>query len=111
MARFVLQPCRLTKDRFVPTSDSSVEMGWKQLVERFWQSGAPAGLRNLAFLRPGSFIGLAKTGNKVSNFILQNDDRSGDIGRILKKDPGFVKRLTDVYRVEQVDRGSRVEEK
>ena len=53
----------------------------------------------------------AKTrGSHPTTWVLLNRDRTGNIGWITKKDPGFADRVIDAYRVDEVKWDSSVTE-
>ena len=102
MARFILQPYKIRADNFVPLKDGDdQELTWDELAERLAPAGTVEGLMTLRRLEPGAFVGLARhpANGQVGNFLLLNQDRSGRITWLLKKDPTFPERLVEVFRV------------
>jgi len=113
MSRFVLQPCKIREDRVVPTKDDPIILNAKKLVAKFVPSGNRIECLKLRQARIGSYVGRAKgsrTGKEVL-FIIWNEDRSNKIRWILKRDEAFPDRLLEIYRLNEVDWGSRFEEK
>ena len=106
MARFVLQPCHLREGRLAPVKGTKpVVFNWAELVAVLAPSKEPRAKMTLRSIQPGAYVGTAKdrTDPKVlRNFVLVNQDRSSQLGWILRKDPEFERRLVDVYRVDEV---------
>ncbi len=112
MSTFILQPCKLREDRFVPTKAEPMQVGWVDLCNRLAPNKSPQALMTLRRLEHSAYVGLAldlKTKN-AQNFFLMNFDRSNRVGWLLKKDPSFSERLIEVYRVDGVTYDSKVEE-
>jgi len=111
MARFVLQPCGVREDRFVlRRKEEPVEFDWPSLRAKFVPSGSRAGQANLCRLEPMMYVGLIRTRRGIGNFILQNQGRNGMAAFMLRKDPFFLERVEEVYRVEEADYGHRCAE-
>lgn len=117
MARFLLQPCKLREDRFVPIKNvGPVEFTWKELVERLAPSRTDKALKSLYFVQPGSFVGLLKHPHprkrerEVVNFVYVGQGRTGIISGPLAHDPSFANRIIEVYRVEKADRDMKMSE-
>lgn len=103
MSRFVLQPCRVRDDYFVPTKgEAQVEVNWPELAKRLAPTKEPTALRTLLRLQVGGFVGVRKAPGhaKPTNFFLMNPDRSGKLGWILKQNPKFGEQVESVFRVE-----------
>lgn len=112
MARYVLKPCKLREECLVPSKEPAIEFDWTSLKSELAPSNNPVGIRNLRVLQVQAFVGLLahpKTG-VLTNFVLINQDRSGDLTRIMKQDPNFSARLRKVYRVETVQLDARLVE-
>lgn len=110
MARIVLQPCKLREDEFVPTKEQPSVFDWKQLSKKLAPSRDIKARHNLLLLQPQAFVGLLVTSKGASNFVLMNENRSGNIATIVARDPSFLDRLLEVYRVEEVTRDASVSE-
>jgi hypothetical protein len=108
--RFLLRPCRLLSDRFVPSAEESFELDWKGLVRRF--SHGPYAAHTLQRLRTGAYLGMTSNPGSPQpvSFCLYNTDGSGKIKHVLRKDPSFAERLLEVYQVEEAHWGSRTTE-
>jgi hypothetical protein len=103
MARFVLQPCRFREGWLVPVKDESpLVVDWRELSARFAPSKEPRALSVLRLLQTGAYLGLVKGPRGPSNFVVVNPDRSGNITKIVKRDPSFAGRLISAYRVDEV---------
>ena len=104
MAKFVLMPCRIQANYIVPASQEQppIEVDWKGLVELLAPSKTRQSYRTLRQMRTGGFVGISRLPNSTipMNWVLINQDRSGSIGMVLKKQPDFTKQLLKVYRVE-----------
>lgn len=104
MAKFVLKPARILQTRLVTSkTDEAFELDFIQLLLKLKPETEREKLL-LANLRKGGFIG--KTQNprdpKAKNiFWLFNQDRTGNIDYVLKKDPSFPFRVLEAYRVEE----------
>lgn len=112
MSRFILSPCKFREDRVVPTGEDPVSLDLRELMARFVPSGNKAELLKLRALRLGSYVGHCKggrTGREVL-FVLASMDRTNKVTWLLKGDPSFPSRVLDLYRVDVLDWGSRVEE-
>ena len=103
MSRFLLQPAKIRGDRMVPTKEPAVELDFKALQKLLAPSGSPQARRTLLQLRPGSWIGLRSGSVPPSNFLLQNQDYSGEIGWLLAQDPLFPETVRSLYRVDIVE--------
>jgi hypothetical protein len=113
VARFVLSPCKLRESRLVAQKgESPVTLNWPELCKLLAPSRDPQAFQVLQLLRAQAFVGLTKhpRGNGVTNFVLLNADRSGDLKQILKRDPTFGDRLESVYRVEEARWDASVKE-
>lgn len=113
MARFVLQPCKLREERLVPVKgEPPITVDWRGLCEQLAPSRSPEALRTLQLVQVNSYVGTTKNprGGKPANFVLTNQDRSGDLARIMSKDATFAGRLLTVFRVEDVQWDARVTE-
>jgi len=112
MSRFVLQPCKVRQDRVVPLKEPPLELDGPQLVRRLAPSGSQKELLQLRTARPGSFVGRcrgSRTGRPVL-FTVWNPDRSNRIGWLLKRDAAFPGRILEIYRLAEVDWGTRFTE-
>ena len=114
MARFVLQPCKLREERLVPVKgEPPITLTWRELCEQLAPSRSLEALRALQFVQVNSFVGTTKHprgGQLPVNFVLTNQDRSGNISRVMSKDATFAGRLLSVFRVEDVQWDARVTE-
>jgi len=112
MSRFVLQPCRIREDRVVPTKDEPVVLDAKELITKFAPNRVPKEKLAVRMARLGSFLGLCKgsRSGRTVPFIIWNPDRSNKIRWLLKQDEAFPDRLLEIYRLQEVDWGSSVEE-
>ena len=116
MARYVLQPCKVREDQLVPQKDTEpVTFDWPQLCAKFasFKGQGRVALLNLGHLRVSGFLGLIRSAKEgqVTNFILLNQDRTGSIDWLMKKDPTFESRLIEVYRVEVAERDAKLLER
>lgn len=104
MARFVLQPCKLRAGWIVPLKNTdTVTLGWDELKTRLAPSGEYKARSALRAMQPGGFVGLLKSrGDRITNFVFVNIDRSGNVGWWMKSDPTLEDRLVEVFRVEEV---------
>lgn len=101
MPRFVLYPARLRDGKLVALKDEEpLELGWKELRDRFAPSRSRQGLLVLRNLRQGSFIGTRKRGEQISNFMLEAAGKSSDISKQLSKDPYLAESIVEVFYVE-----------
>lgn len=112
MAKFLLRPCKVRGGHIVDSKDEAVEMDWDALCKKLAPSKDRQALMNLRTLQIGAFVGLSTNTRlrRVGNFVLLNQDRSGNLRWILKKDPEFERRVLEVYRVEDVRWDSKVVE-
>lgn len=109
MARFVLQPCRLREGKLVPEKDSeTLTMNWRELVSKLAPSNRVEALKTLQYLQRGAYVGLLEQdGNRPpSNFCFVAQDRSGNVGEVLRRNPSFSRRLKEVYQVVELERDS-----
>ena len=81
-------------------------MSWRELVAKLAPSNRVEALKTLQHLQLGAFVGLLdQGGNKPpSNFCFVAQDRSGNIGEILRRSPSFSGKLKEVYQVVEVER-------
>jgi hypothetical protein len=83
-----------------------------KLLQKFAPHGTRGEVLQLRAARLGSFLGLCKgsrTGRTVP-FIIWNQDRSNKIKWVLKRDAAFPDRLLEIYRLEEIDWGTRFTE-
>lgn len=102
MPEFRLQRCKVRDDRIVPTKEAAQTLTWPELKALLAPTGDKDEIRALGMLRLNGFVGRiqhSRTGAPVI-FYLQNQDNSNKIGWLTKNDPGWPKRLQEVYRVE-----------
>jgi len=111
MAKFVLVPCRIRQDRLVP-SDEPETLTWKELEARLAPSGTMEARMTLRGIRPGAYIGLMKDpmGGSPKTFFLMNQDRSGKISWLVRKQANISEMISEVYRVESVAWDAKYEE-
>jgi len=106
LARFVLQPCHLREGRLAPIKGAApVVFNWVELVAALAPSKEPRAKMTLRSMQPGAYVGTVSDtvdSKVIRNFILVNQDRSAQLDWVLKKDPGFERRLISVYRVDDV---------
>lgn len=113
MTLFVLQPCKLREDRFVPQKDEEplVIKSIQGLLDKFAPTmyGHRVQLRQL---RVGAYVGLIKgsRSRKTVPFLVWNPDRSNRIRWLINQDPEFGDRVLEVYRADTVDWGASVSE-
>jgi len=108
MARFVLQPCAIREARFVPKrKEEPIEFDWPALRARLAPSSSGPAQANLCRLEPLMFVGLIRTRHGPANFIYQDGGRRGFAGVLLRKDPTFLDRIVEVFRVVEVEYGGR----
>jgi hypothetical protein len=91
----------------------SFEIELEDLLKRFFMHPpSPIDVSKVASLRTNAFIGLTKSNRngKPVCFTVLNTDRSSRIDWLTKKDPSFVDRLLEVYRVEGSKWESKIEE-
>lgn len=114
MAKFVLQPCKLRQDRFVPIKDAECEeFTWKELALKLAPTTTPSALRTLQYIQAGAFIGLLKhplNASQEVNFCFVAQSRTGYLTEVLRRDPTFESRLVTVYRVVEADKGAQLVE-
>lgn len=105
MSRFSLMPCRLREDRFVPDKGADlVNMTWRELAEKLAPSNRVEALRTLQYVQRGAYVGLLdRRDGPPSNFCFVAQDRSGNIGEILRRNPAFASRVLEVYQVVEID--------
>lgn len=112
MPSFLLQPCKLREDRVVRQRGvDPVVMSGQEVIARFLlDMRVPQDQFAFRKLAPASYIGLAKSAlnGRPVRFYLRNDDLSGDVSWILKRDPTFASRLLEVWLVERAEWDSRV---
>jgi len=110
--RFVFQPCKVREDRIVPLDDAPLVFTTRELIDRFVPQRDPLALRMLRSIRVNSYYGLIKNGagDSVTNFVFMRDDRKNTLSFHLKKDPTVGERIVEVFRVDEVDWGSRFSE-
>jgi len=96
----------------VRTDDEDLVLETGELVEKFAPSRNRQELAKLRSIRLGGFLGRAKSGRtgKEVVFFIWNQDRSNKLAFLLKADPAFPDRMREIYRVAEVDWGSRFEE-
>lgn len=111
MARFVLTPCRVREDRMVPDGEAVV-LGWSEVAALLAPSRSQSALMTLRRMKPLSYVGLVKnpTTAAVTNFLVQNDDKSNSLKMLLKFNPAIVTQLVSLYRVDEVSLDAKVEE-
>jgi hypothetical protein len=112
VSRFVLRPCKIREDRVVVTEKDPLVLNARELVTKFSPRRLQRELMALKNARLNSFIGLCKgsrSGQTVP-FIIWNQDRSNKIRWLLKRDAAFPDRLLEIYRLEEIDWGSRFDE-
>lgn len=104
MASFVLQPCHLRDDRFVPSKAEPITCEWDDLVNRLAPSKSSKAKLTLRQLQRGAFVGTTRhrSSNIPTNFMLVMPDRSGRVGGLLQQDPSFADRLLEVFQVQSV---------
>lgn len=105
---FIVKPARVLQTRFVTSKTGPDEQySFKELLARFLPTGvSKSEASKLLGLRAGMFIGKvrsAKTPGKEVQFVLYNQDGSGNIDFVLKNDPSFESRLIEAYRVEHAE--------
>lgn len=104
MANFTVTTCRFRDGWLVPFRGSeTLELDWAALIQRV-APGAPAEvLRPLRMLVPNTFVvrRLLPTGRRIS-VIVRNQNMSGDVREMAKKDPDFAASVEAVYRVDRV---------
>ena len=122
MAHFSLQPCKLRGGRLVPTKDEPVSFEWNDLCSRLAPTSTVKAKMQLRSMQVGAFIGTTHSKNPdwmldrsqpetiLTNFIFCNMDRSGNVAWLLKQNPSFSDRLSEVFRVESVEWDSGFEE-
>jgi hypothetical protein len=109
MSRYVLLPCRLRDGKLVPEKESEgITMSWRELVVKLAPSNRVEALKTLQHLQRGAFVGLLDQGDSrpPSNFCFVAQDRSGNVGEVLRRNPSFSRRLKEVYQVIEVERDS-----
>lgn len=108
MARFVLQPCKLREDKFVPLSGEppTVLSSWEELCkffERNPKNPRDVGLRALQAMDTSGYLGVLKKpegGTRI--FHLWNRGRGNKVAWLIKKIPEFPSLLERVYFVQSV---------
>lgn len=105
-----LQPCKIRENRIVPLKAERIDLRWHELVAKMAPNREPFELNTLAQLRLGSYVGVCRRsrGDGQTVFMLMNDDRSGFIDWILKKDETFASRVIEVYRVDALDSNAQI---
>jgi hypothetical protein len=114
VASYVLQPCIIRADRFIPNrKEGPVSFDWASLCRTLAPSGQPAALKVLSVLQMGHFVGLVQRPGRdtLTNFVFRNaQGPPGAFQWLLKKDPSFPERVEVVYQVERADRGALIQE-
>lgn len=105
MANFLLQPCKIRENRFVPTKDEAVAFDWADLCTRLAPSESVKAKSSLRRAESQGFIGLTRheASGESCTFVFCNQDRSNSIDWLIKQDPSFPGRVLEVYRVESID--------
>lgn len=104
MPEFVLQPARLRETKFaLQRGVNPVTMDWSQLRDRFAPSRSKIALMLLRQIKPGTFVGTRRKGDRVSTFIMDAAGCSRDIGRQLRADPNLVDDIVEVFLVATAD--------
>lgn len=109
MSRFVIMPCRLREDRFVPEKECSpLELDWRELAKKLAPSNRIEALKTLKHIQTGAYVGLLNQGRgrPPSNFVYIAQDRSGNAAGLIRNDPSFGSKLIEVYKVVEADRGT-----
>jgi len=111
-ASFTLQPNHLRLDRFADDKNTEPEtIAWDELCSRLAPPPMQISELTLRSLRAGGYVGLLRNkAGKLENFYFANQDRSGRIAWLLKKEPQFPKQLQKVYRVVAVSWGGEIVE-
>lgn len=111
MSEFVLRPAHIREGKFVPDRvDEQVVLDWAALVERFSPARTRAGAMILRAVRPGMFIGTRRRGQEVTTFYFDAAGRSRNAAHVLKQDPLFEESVVEVFYVDSVDWGMKLQE-
>lgn len=114
MSRFLLQPSRLLQTRLVDDKNQeAIDLTFDQLVKKLVPNKDVNEAIKLGRLKPGSFVGLvhsARFPEKVVIFVLHNEDRTGELSYVLKRDPSFETRLIQAWRVAECSYDRKVTE-
>jgi hypothetical protein len=111
MSEFVLRPAHLREGKFVPDRvDEQVVLDWAALVERFSPARTRAGAMILRAIRPGMFIGTRRQKQGVTTFYFDAAGRSRNAAHVLKQDPLFEESVVEVFYVDSVDWGMKLQE-
>lgn len=89
---------RLVDDK----TSEPLELTFDQLVKKLVPNLDVNEAIKLGHLKPGSFVGLvqgSRTPERVVIFVLHNEDQTGELGFVLKRDPTFETRLIQAWRV------------
>lgn len=114
--RFVLQPCKLRRNRLVSIRGADpVTLDWDGLAARF-VAHVPAAsperttvLQGLRRLRVADYVGLVRprgepeTSPERRLFVYGSPGHDGDASSILRLDEEWPTRLVEVWRVEEAD--------
>ena len=104
MAKFILRPCRVQASFIVPDHEQpTIEVDWAGLCELVAPSKTRQSFQTLRQMRTGGFIGITRPNPSKTtpiNFVFHNQNRSGDLRLVLKKNPDFIHQLLRVYQVE-----------
>lgn len=109
MACFVLQPCKLREDKFVPLRNEQLVTltSWADLCRFFGKNPKnqrDPGLRTLLSMDTSGYLGiLRKPEGGTRIFHLWNRGRGNKVGWLIKKLPEFPSLLERVYFVQKVE--------
>lgn len=112
MPKFELVPCKIREDRVVRKKGAeSVAFTGPELMRKFLLD--PGNRIDLVLFRslvPESYIGLSKSSRngRPVRFYLRNDDLTGDLSWVLKRDPTFADRVLEVWLIDRSEWDSRV---
>lgn len=100
-----LIPCKLREGYIVPIKEAElIKVEYMPFLKRF-SAADNRYMVLLAKVKTGSFVGKLQDGG---SFIVNDVRRQGDIRQTLKKDPLFASRIKELYRIEGIDRPSKV---
>ena len=99
MAKFILQPARITGTRIAPYGEP-VEMDWNKFKATLAPSGSRHAMMTLRTAKKGCFLGLIRDSpSQVSTFRLDLHTSSRDINWLIRQDQSLPDRIVDMWMV------------
>ena len=97
--QITLAKCRLRRSRITVVGEFQT-LNLKEAVELLAPSRSARARANVMKLRAGQYVGV-KSGD-LSNFVIVNPTRDGDIRWLVNDHPDFPKKVRDIYLVDGV---------